>query len=251
MAFVCVTCPRICCSVRQHVYGAYLFVISASGRSIVQRSPTECDVSEYDPASSILRGPWPTGGCCGMAKISTVSVGAAPCHPTLHVRARSKRDGTRAETRFRLSEKRTSPFKSAGGGGGPFSRLLAAEVCASAVVMLDTPCSEVQCKTTGYPLHLHVSPSLPLPCVTVCHQVSTEVYIRMCFSRKTKPLFPCYESVAARSSLLPTVWTFARILALDTRTFRKPWVGGFTPAYQAESFRDHIHTVRHAPQIEK
>jgi hypothetical protein len=27
--------------------------------------------------------------------------------------------------------------------GRPFSRLLAAEVCASAVVMLDTPCSEV------------------------------------------------------------------------------------------------------------
>ena len=28
-------------------------------------------------------------------------------------------------------------------GGRQFSRLLAAEVCASAVVMLDTPCSEV------------------------------------------------------------------------------------------------------------
>ena len=52
----------------------------------------------------------------------------------------------------------------------------AAEVCASEVVMLDTPCSEVQCKTTGYPLHSHVYPSLPLPCVTVCHQVSTELY---------------------------------------------------------------------------
>ena len=40
--------------------------------------------------------------------------------------------------------------------GRQFSRLLAAEVCASAVVMvvmLDTPCSEVECKTTGYPLH--------------------------------------------------------------------------------------------------
>ena len=60
--------------------------------------------------------------------------------------------------------------------GSQFSRLLAAEVCASAVVMLDTPCSEVECKTTGYPLHSHVSPSLPLPCVTVCHQVSTELY---------------------------------------------------------------------------
>jgi len=55
---------------------------------------------------------------------------------------------------------------------------LAAEVCASAVVMvvmLDKPCCEVECKTTGYLLHSHVSPSLPLPGVTVCHQVSTEL----------------------------------------------------------------------------
>ena len=56
-------------------------------------------------------------------------------------RQRFKCDGTDVETRFRLSAKRTSPFKSA--GGPQFSRLLAAEVCASAVVMLDTPCSEV------------------------------------------------------------------------------------------------------------
>ena len=49
-------------------------------------------------------------------------------------------DGTRAENRFLLSAKRTSPFKSA--RGRQFSRLLAAEVCASAVVMLDTPCFE-------------------------------------------------------------------------------------------------------------
>jgi len=61
----------------------------------------------------------------------------------MHIAARGqlKCDGTRAETRFRLSAKRTSPFKSA--GGRQFSRLPAAEVCASAVVMLDTPCSEV------------------------------------------------------------------------------------------------------------
>ena len=38
--------------------------------------------------------------------------------------------------------RRTIPFKLAG-GGGQFSRLLAAEVSTSAVVMLDTPCSEV------------------------------------------------------------------------------------------------------------
>jgi len=90
-------------------------------------------------------------------------------------RTRLKRDVTNAEIRFSLSAKRTNPFKLA---GGQFSRLLAAEVCASAVVMvvmLVTPRSEVECKNTDYPLLSHVSPSLPLPCVTVCHQVSTEL----------------------------------------------------------------------------
>jgi len=52
-----------------------------------------------------------------------------------------KCDVTRAETIFRLSAKQTIPFKSA--GGRQFSRLLAAEVCASAVVMLDTPYSDI------------------------------------------------------------------------------------------------------------
>jgi len=27
-------------------------------------------------------------------------------------------------------------------------------------------------KSTGYPLHSPVSPSIPLPCITVCHHVS-------------------------------------------------------------------------------
>ena len=85
-----------------------------------------------------------------------------------------KCDVTRAETRFRLSAKRTSPFKSVGGVSS--IDYWPAEVCASAVVMLDTPWSEVECKTTGYPLHSHVSPSLPVLRVTVCHQVSTELY---------------------------------------------------------------------------
>jgi len=46
---------------------------------------------------------------------------------------------------FDFRAKRKSPFKSAPGVGEwlQFSRLLAAEVCASEVVMLDTPCSEV------------------------------------------------------------------------------------------------------------
>jgi len=60
-----------------------------------------------------------------------------------------------------------------------FIRLLASTVCTSVVVMLDTPHSEVVgsgVKGTGYPLHSPVSPSLPLPCVTVCHHVSNAVY---------------------------------------------------------------------------
>ena len=61
--------------------------------------------------------------------------------------------------------------------GRQFSRMLAAGVCVSAVVMLDTP-SSVVVKGTGYPLHSPVSPSLPLLCVTVCHHVSTGLYMQ-------------------------------------------------------------------------
>jgi hypothetical protein len=57
--------------------------------------------------------------------------------------------------------------------GLEFSRLLAAEACAPAVVMLDTPSSEVV-----YPLNSPVFPSRPLPCVTVCHHVSIGLYHR-------------------------------------------------------------------------
>jgi hypothetical protein len=52
--------------------------------------------------------------------------------------------------------------------GRQFNRLLAAEVCASAVVMLDTTMFRGSVKSTGYSLHLPVSPSLPQP---VCHRV--------------------------------------------------------------------------------
>ena len=33
-------------------------------------------------------------------------------------------------------------------------------------------------KSTGYPLHSPLSPTLPLPCFTVCYQVSAGVYDR-------------------------------------------------------------------------
>ena len=42
--------------------------VPTSGRSLVQRSRTECGVSECDREASIVRRPWPTGGCCTMEK---------------------------------------------------------------------------------------------------------------------------------------------------------------------------------------
>jgi hypothetical protein len=42
-----------------------------SGRYLcVQTSPTECGVSECDREASIMRGPWPTGGCYTTGKKS-------------------------------------------------------------------------------------------------------------------------------------------------------------------------------------
>ena len=72
-------------------------------------------------------------------------------------RGHLKCDGTQAETRFCLSPKRRSPFKSA---ATSFQSTTGTdEVCASAVVMLDTPCSEVVWRVLAthsirqFPLH--------------------------------------------------------------------------------------------------
>ena len=84
-----------------------------------------------------------------------------------------KCDGTRAETRFRLSAKRTSPFKSAGASvqSTPGSRGVRIKGRNFGYTMF-----RGSVKSTGYPLHSPVSPSLPLPCVTVCHHISAGVY---------------------------------------------------------------------------
>jgi hypothetical protein len=68
-------------------------------------------------------------------------------------------DGTRAETRFRLSAKRTSPFKSAGAS--------VQSATGSQVVRISSSNAGYtmfrgRVKGTGYPLHSLVSPSLPM-----------------------------------------------------------------------------------------
>jgi hypothetical protein len=61
-----------------HIYPSFENIISCQvelsvmGRSLVQRNPTECGVSECDLETSIRR-PWPTGGCCAMGQKNKVS----------------------------------------------------------------------------------------------------------------------------------------------------------------------------------
>jgi len=92
-----------------------------------------------------------------------------------YCRLRLKCDGTRAETRFRLSVKRTSPFKSAGTSVQSTTGSRGVRISGSYVGYIMFRGSV---KGTGYPLHSSVSPSLPLLCVTVCHHVSTGLYFR-------------------------------------------------------------------------
>jgi len=89
------------------------------------------------------------------------------------VRGQLKCDGTRAETKFRLSAKRTNPFKSA--------RASVQSTTGSRCVRIGGSNAGYtmfrgNVKGTSYPLHSPVSPSLPLPSVTVCHYILTGVY---------------------------------------------------------------------------
>jgi hypothetical protein len=89
-------------------------------------------------------------------------------------RGQLKCDGTRAETRFRLSAKRTSPFKSAGASVQSTADSRGVRISGSNA---GYTVFRGSVKSTGYPFHSPVSPSLPFPCVTVCHHhISTGVY---------------------------------------------------------------------------
>ena len=102
--------------------------------------------------------------------IPTVQASSSYCS-----RGHLKCDGTRAENRFRLSAKRTSPFKSAWGASVQSttgSRGVRISGSNAGYTMF-----RGSVKSVGYPLHSPVSPSLHLPCVTACHHISTGVYL--------------------------------------------------------------------------
>jgi hypothetical protein len=88
-------------------------------------------------------------------------------------RLRLKCDGTRAETRFRLSTKRTRPFKSAGASVQSTTGSRGVRIsCSNAGYTMFR--GSVRVLATHYirqfPLHF------PSPCVTVCHHISTGLY---------------------------------------------------------------------------
>ena len=87
-------------------------------------------------------------------------------------RGQLKCDGTPAETRFRLSAKRMSPFKSAGASVQSTTGSRGVRISGSNA---GYTMFRGSVKGTGYPLHSPVSPSLPHPCVTVCYHISTGV----------------------------------------------------------------------------
>ena len=116
-------------------------------------------------------------------------------------RLRLKCDGTHAETSFRLSAKRTSPFKSARASVQSTNGSRGVRISGSNAGYTTFRGSV---KSTGYPLHSPVSPSLPLPCVTVCHQVS----------KRTQPATISLRYVAYLASIR------SRFSSFNTRVLR-------------------------------
>jgi hypothetical protein len=111
----------------------------------------------------------------------------------IFTRLRLKCDGTCAETRFRLSAKRTSRCKSA--GASVQSTTGSRGVCingSNAGYTMFRGCV----KGTGCPHHSPVPTSLPLPCVTVCQHISTGLYVQFLLAfrsgrRKCGSTFNC------------------------------------------------------------
>jgi len=131
-------------------------------------SSTLCSGRElFIAANCVLRNGWESGNACRKKNCEMQLMGKGR-----DGRGHLKCDGTRAETRFRRSAKLTSPFKSA--------RVSVQSTTGSRGVRISGRNAGYtmfrgSVKGTGYPLHSPVSPSLPLPCVAVCHHISAGV----------------------------------------------------------------------------
>jgi hypothetical protein len=97
-------------------------------------------------------------------------------------------------------------------------------------------------KSTGYPLHSPDSPSLPLPCVTVCHHISNAVYCIQYF-------FNC-TLIGLDNNMIALWWSGGRELAShilfggteDNR--KKSWLPDLRSAHK----RTYTNPVQSSPQ---
>jgi hypothetical protein len=129
-------------------------------------------------------------------------------------RLRLKCDGTRAETRFRLSPKRASPFKSAGASVQSTAGRRGVRINGSNA---GYTVFRGSVKSTGYPLHSPVSPSLPLLCVTVCHHISTGIYMKFYDISFMQP----YKQSGRCQNVLDTLCWFLLHRYINNTRFKK------------------------------
>ena len=88
-------------------------------------------------------------------------------------------------------------------------------------------------KSTGYPLHSTVSPSLSLPCVTVCHHISTGVLSHQTLTGPLSltPLFLCICNISRLFKRFPVFVVY--VMSVSSRNIRLirsgrvSWAGSF------------------------
>jgi hypothetical protein len=151
-------------------------------------------------------------------------------------RCQLKCDGTRAETNFVFRRKGRVHLNRR---GHQFSRLLTAEVCASAVIMLDTPCTEEVWRVLAthsisqFPLHF---PSRASPCAITFHLESTinqlwcmsstgkcQISVRE-WKIKWHLCWKLYQRVVRHCAVVCTIWQ-TRVEGLTTEVpEREMWI---------------------------
>jgi len=116
-----------------------------------------------------------------------------------------KCDCTPAENRFRLSAKQMSPFKLADSSvHSTFgSRGVRISVSNAGYTIF-----RGSVKSTGNPLHSPVSPSIPLPYVTMCHHISTALHYKL--DRKQNVRFHHTQPRQAKYSTVVTCFKNAK-----------------------------------------
>jgi len=150
----------------------------------------------------------------------------------------------------------SSPFKSA--GGRQFSRLLAAEMCPSAVVMLDTPCSEVVWRVLAthsirqFLLHF---PSCASPCGTITFQLeSTYHFSTTTFVAKRNQVLrytyvACLVTLCNCSFVSQAVSWQPVIIRQSKKTYWTAWPLRVGPiGYSETSVKKYRSTTRNIPE---